>query len=102
MALHASHYCHLLYDMKLLPDRQNFRLGRPAEIICTALCMQVDLVQASNLSWFGYPDDTLPSARNFLPGLSKVISPCHAPLFLNSSTMAWAQMPVIVHVYRSL
>ena len=34
--------------------------------------LQVDLVQAGNLSWFGYPDDTIPSARNFLPGLTKV------------------------------
>ena len=33
---------------------------------------QVDLVQASNLSWFGYPEDTLPSARDFLPGLQQV------------------------------
>ncbi|KAL0030424.1 hypothetical protein WJX79_003924 [Trebouxia sp. C0005] len=32
---------------------------------------EVDLVQASNLSWFGYPDDTIPSARNFLPGFNK-------------------------------
>ena len=35
--------------------------------------LQVDLVQAGNLSWFGYPDDTIPSARTFLPGLNKVI-----------------------------
>ena len=33
---------------------------------------QVDLVQGSNFSWFGYPDDTQPSARNFLPGLSSL------------------------------
>ncbi|KAL0047976.1 hypothetical protein WJX82_004829 [Trebouxia sp. C0006] len=32
---------------------------------------EVDLVQAGNLSWLGYPDDTIPSARNFLPGLTK-------------------------------
>ena len=30
---------------------------------------QVDLVQGGNYSWFGYPEDTVPSARDFLPGL---------------------------------
>ena len=30
---------------------------------------QITLVQGENFSWFGYPDDTSPSARNFLPGL---------------------------------
>ena len=30
--------------------------------------LQLDLVQADNYSWFGYPEDTVPSARNFLPG----------------------------------
>lgn len=30
--------------------------------------LQLDLVQADNYSWFGYPEDTEPSARNFLPG----------------------------------
>lgn len=34
--------------------------------------LQVDLVQASNLSWFGFPEDTVPSARSFLPGLNEV------------------------------
>ena len=29
----------------------------------------INLRQASNFSWFGFPDDTEPSARNFLPGL---------------------------------
>lgn len=32
--------------------------------------LQADLVQCHNLSWFGYPDDTSPSARDFLPGLA--------------------------------
>lgn len=31
---------------------------------------EVHLKQASNFSWFGYPDDTSPSARNFLPGIA--------------------------------
>jgi uncharacterized membrane protein YgcG len=30
---------------------------------------EVHLRQADNFSWFGFPDDTSPSARNFLPGL---------------------------------
>eukprot|EP00873_Tetraselmis_striata_P029672 jgi/Tetstr1/449936/TSEL_036990.t1 len=30
----------------------------------------VHLVQCSNLSWFGYPEDTVPSRRNFVPGLA--------------------------------
>ena len=38
----------------------------------SAGALQVDLVQASNLSWFGYPEDPSPSARNLLPGLNKV------------------------------
>lgn len=29
---------------------------------------QVDLAQAHNHSWFGFPEDTVPSARNFVPG----------------------------------
>lgn len=29
----------------------------------------VHLKQADNFSWFGYPEDTFPSSRNFLPGL---------------------------------
>ena len=32
---------------------------------------QVDLVQGANLSWFGFPEDTTPSSRDFLPGLGK-------------------------------
>ncbi|CAL8466123.1 g5659 [Coccomyxa elongata] len=32
---------------------------------------KVSLVQADNFSWFGYPDDTELSARNFFPGLAK-------------------------------
>ena len=35
--------------------------------------VQVSLVQADNFSWFGYPDDTEPSARNLLPGLAKAM-----------------------------
>jgi hypothetical protein len=34
--------------------------------------LQVSLIQADNFSWFGYPDDTVPSARNLVPGLAKV------------------------------
>lgn len=30
----------------------------------------VSIVQATNYSWFGYPMDTEPSARDFVPGLS--------------------------------
>lgn len=30
---------------------------------------QVHLHQADNFSWFGYPDDTEPSSRSFVPGL---------------------------------
>ena len=30
---------------------------------------ELHAVQADNYSWFGYPDDTTPSARDFLPGL---------------------------------
>lgn len=29
-------------------------------------------MQADNFSWFGFPDDTEPSARNLFPGLAKV------------------------------
>eukprot|EP00951_Prasinocladus_malaysianus_P043749 scaffold551428_cov32-Prasinocladus_malaysianus.AAC.2 len=32
-------------------------------------------LQASNFSWFGYPDDTVPSSRDFVPGLSQPPSP---------------------------
>lgn len=31
----------------------------------------VNLVQSGNFSWFGYPDDAIPSARNFFPGLEE-------------------------------
>ncbi|KAK9840821.1 hypothetical protein WJX81_007219 [Elliptochloris bilobata] len=31
---------------------------------------QVKLVQADNFAWFGFPDDTEPSSREFVPGLS--------------------------------
>ena len=27
-------------------------------------------MQGDTFSWLGYPDDTIPSSRNFLPGLS--------------------------------
>jgi hypothetical protein len=32
---------------------------------------RVELVQGPNHSWFGYPEDTNPSARNFVPGASR-------------------------------
>ncbi|KAK9804274.1 hypothetical protein WJX72_004315 [[Myrmecia] bisecta] len=32
---------------------------------------QVTLVQNNNFSWFGYPDDTQPTARNVVPGLAQ-------------------------------
>jgi hypothetical protein len=32
---------------------------------------EVDLRQADNFSWFGFPDDTAPSSRDFAPGLPK-------------------------------
>lgn len=48
--------------------------GEPAQCpIChlsRAMPEQVDLVQGDNLSWFGFPDDTSPSSRDFLPGLA--------------------------------
>ena len=40
--------------------------------------LQVALAQGQNLSWFGYPDDTSPSIRDFLPGLREVS--CYAEL----------------------
>lgn len=37
------------------------------------MCSQINLVQCNNLSWFGYPDDTVPSVRaTLLPGITKV------------------------------
>lgn len=33
------------------------------------------LVQASNFSWLGYPQDTSPSSRNLLPGLAQQEQP---------------------------
>jgi len=36
---------------------------------------QINVVQCQNLSWFGYPDDTVPSVRaSLLPGFTKVWS----------------------------
>ena len=36
---------------------------------------QVNLVQADNLSWFGYPEDPIPSVRaTLLPGITKASS----------------------------
>jgi hypothetical protein len=46
---------------------------------------QVSLVQADNFSWFGYPDDTEPSARNLLPGLAKA-----RPLLPGSGSLGMA------------
>ncbi len=37
--------------------------------------LQVHVVQQTNLSWFGYPVDTVPSARNLVPGLQQVMRP---------------------------
>jgi hypothetical protein len=34
----------------------------------------VTIVQGEGLSWAGYPDDTQPSSRDFLPGLSTLMS----------------------------
>ena len=37
---------------------------------------QVNLVQCDNLSWFGYPEDPVPSVRaTLLPGSTKVSLP---------------------------
>ena len=41
---------------------------------------QINLVQCENLSWFGYPDDTVPSVRaTLLPGITKVGAPSTSP-----------------------
>jgi hypothetical protein len=32
--------------------------------------LAADLVQCANMSWLGYPTDTVPSARDFMPGLT--------------------------------
>jgi hypothetical protein len=32
---------------------------------------EVHLKQADNFSWFGFPDDTVPSSREFVPGLTE-------------------------------
>ena len=42
-------------------------------VVLTARAKEAELhaVQADNYSWFGYPDDTVPSSRNFLPGLRR-------------------------------
>ncbi|KAL6785562.1 hypothetical protein ACKKBF_B00775 [Auxenochlorella protothecoides x Auxenochlorella symbiontica] len=36
---------------------------------------QIDVVQGPNLSWFGFPEDTSPSARQFTPGLGSRTGP---------------------------
>jgi hypothetical protein len=52
--------------------------------------VQVSMVQADNFSWFGYPDDIEPSARNFLPGLAKVlISNLRQDAFLKRPILSW-------------
>jgi len=50
-----------------------------------------DLVvrQAQNYSWFGYPLDTLPSARNFLPGSGPAAAPA-APAPAAPGSGGWA------------
>ena len=53
--------CHLHHLVRRQPGR------RPCS------CAQINLVQCQNLSWFGYPDDTVPSVRStLLPGITKV------------------------------
>lgn len=47
-----------------LRDRHSIR--------CSGLATQVKLVQADNFAWFGFPDDTEPSSREFVPGLKPV------------------------------
>lgn len=53
----------------------NWACGIGAEPQDRQCCLQVALAQNDNLSWFGYPDDTTPSARDFLPGLQEVGTP---------------------------
>ena len=50
---------------------------------CSGLATQVKLVQADNFAWFGFPDDTEPSSREFVPGLKTVCSLArHMPAWL--------------------
>lgn len=50
----------------LLPTRQQCKgLSAPESA-------QVKLMQADNFAWFGFPDDTEPSSRDFVPGLKLV------------------------------
>lgn len=61
---------------------------------------QVNLVQCDNLSWFGYPDDPIPSVRaTLLPGITQarladlatcLHCSCSGP---HSSRPAW-QLPI--------
>ena len=44
-----------------------------------SVLLQVNLVQCPNLSWCGYPEDTEPSARNFVPGLEDGSPPGEMP-----------------------
>ena len=38
---------------------------------CLLLDAHATVVQQPNFSWFGYPDDTTPTSRNFAPGLTQ-------------------------------
>jgi uncharacterized membrane protein YgcG len=56
-------------EIKLRVDPlQSIARGRVV-LALQAAGAEVHLHQAENLSWFGFPDDTLPSSREFLPGL---------------------------------
>lgn len=43
------------------------------ESMVLSLLLQVTMVQGDNLSWLGYPEDTVPSTRaTLLPGVIQV------------------------------
>ena len=46
-------------------------LRRRIVLTVKATGAEVHLKQGSNYSWFGFPDDTVPTSRNFLPGLEE-------------------------------
>lgn len=52
-------------------DNVQSLLQRRVVLTVRAHQARVELVQGPNYSWFGYPEDTTPSARNFLPGASR-------------------------------
>ena len=47
-------------------------LAVPCQAVIKVHCLDphVTLVQTKTFSWFGFPDDTTPSSRDFLPGLN--------------------------------